>query len=172
MKLKWAAGSGFVLVLGVALLLSRKYGVEPAGPDSVEPPDAGPGIESIPIVDAVPPSESDHTELETAPGEAIAPGPDRPGAEPAAGDERPREAPRRVERAVPASPVPKAVAAPWLSLIGHLTNDEGEPYLLFKDHRSGRLIRAGRNVDGWELIHESDSEFILESGGRRYLVRR
>lgn len=68
---------------------------------------------------------------------------------------------------------PQPPARPeWLKFLGYVVGSDGQPSYAFKDQRSGSVfsVRPGQRSKGWRLVEARGTEFLLELGGRSYLV--
>lgn len=70
-------------------------------------------------------------------------------------------------------PTRRVADAPWLSLIGSVTQADGESSYFFKNERTGGVLRLSpaQSNDGWGLEINEEGDFLIERDGDLYRVR-
>ena len=79
--------------------------------------------------------------------------------------------PSGCSRSAAASPAEEAT---WLQAIGYVVEQNGTPSYLFKDTRARAVfsLKAGSVNKGWKLIEVRERDFLLEFGGKPYILKR
>lgn len=73
----------------------------------------------------------------------------------------------------PGQKEPKLVDAPWLSLIGSITQADGTAFYYFKNEKTGAIMQLSQNraAGGWSLKVPKPGEYVIENDSEHYLVR-
>jgi len=73
-----------------------------------------------------------------------------------------------------AAPATPAEEAPWVLAIGYVVEQNGARSYLFKDTRARTVLslRTGAENKGWKLVEVRERDFLLEFGGKPYIIKR
>ncbi len=64
------------------------------------------------------------------------------------------------------------VDAPWLSLVGTITQADGAVFYYFKNGKTGGIMQLspGRQIGGWSLTVENSGDFAIRNESERYRI--
>jgi len=82
--------------------------------------------------------------------------------------------PRAAPAALAKPLAPPVEEASWIQAIGYVVEQNGARSYIFKDTRTRTVfsLKAGAVNKGWKLVEARERDFLLECGGKTYIIKR